>query len=293
MAATDRDAARGRLERGCALDDAPSCTRLGAARRRRAASVPDDGERAEILATAVEAFEAACRLDDPEGCGSLAIHLHRGEGTVADPERARALLTGACDREVADACRNLGLSLQADPAEPRQSAVEAMQRACRLGDGPGCAQLGHYRYAGTGVPRDLSGALEAYQRGCEAGFELACRSAENLALEVEDSAGPWARGMVLEKDGARVVVQMQSQKPIPVGETVTVYEWAIRNEVRAWVEVGDVKIRSREGDTVVLWIQEYEPDLRTDDYYPLLPKAGIRLQWTAESKSGDGGEVSS
>jgi len=276
----DPAAAIQRFARGCALDHGQSCAAWGRALRRARAPAEDGADPRE-------AFDRGCQLNAPSACAALGVYVLRGEPGAPDPARAHTLFSDACDDGVAEACRNLGLLLE-HPDDPHDAvaAVQAVEHGCELSDPASCVQLGHYRYTGFGTARDLPGALAAYRRGCASKFELACRSVENLAFEVEDAGGPWTRGMVVEKDGARVVVQLQGTKPVPVGGTVTIHEWAIRNEVRDWVKVGDVKIRSLDEDRqAVLWIQSLEPGVRTEDYYPLLPKAGVRLEWEAAPSS--------
>lgn len=257
--------ARQRYDRGCELGLGPACAALA---RNLATRQPD-------APAVTAALERGCALEHAPSCGRLALHLHHGRGVAEDRPRARALFEASCASDHGPACRNLGLLMHDDPA----GAARAFTRACELEDPPGCAGLGHARYSGRGTSTDLDGALRAYERACEGDLQLACESAERLRLEITRVRGPYRRGVVRERDGTRLVLDLEDLAPIPENVELVIWEWAIRNDARDWYEVADVTVHARDGETLELRIRKYRDGIRTDDYIPLLPKSGVRLQW--------------
>ena len=61
------------------------------------------------LASAARKFAGACEAGSPVGCGNYAVLLRDGRGVDPDPDRAEALMRGACDDGSARACDELRL----------------------------------------------------------------------------------------------------------------------------------------------------------------------------------------
>ncbi len=77
------------------------------------------------------------------------------------------------------ACTNLGLDYQygrkGRTADPR-AALSYYLKACQLGDGAGCTNLGFLYESATGAERDLARAATLYQSGCDARNALGCNN---------------------------------------------------------------------------------------------------------------------
>lgn len=122
----------------------PSCAKGGAARCARAC---DKGEPAPCL-------WVAQAWDEP--------------GPRHDPERARKLMTRACEGGFPRACASLGLAI-AD----RERAAVLLQRSCEAGYGRGC--VGYVaRVVLERAPFDWAAARPWLERGCRADDALAC-----------------------------------------------------------------------------------------------------------------------
>lgn len=93
-------------------------------------------------AAARTAFDTACNGGSVSGCVDLALMLADGEGGPADPARARAMLTDACD------ARGVGVSA--------------------------CHRVGLMRLNGEGGAVDLPGARAAFSAACDADEPHAC-----------------------------------------------------------------------------------------------------------------------
>ncbi len=76
-------------------------------------------------------------------------------------------------------CTNQGLDHQygrkGGSANPG-AAVPYYLKACQLGEGAGCTNLGFLYESGTGVARDLARAATLYKRGCDARNALGCNN---------------------------------------------------------------------------------------------------------------------
>jgi hypothetical protein len=82
-----------------------------------------------------------------------------------------ATLPEQCGRGDANACANLGMSLE-DTA-PLDAAVR-YQQACRLGSATGCNNWGTMLFEGQGIPRDRGQAADLFVKACGLKHKLAC-----------------------------------------------------------------------------------------------------------------------
>lgn len=108
-------------------------------------------------ATARKLWEEACEAGSPVDCYELGIVYRDGEGVAPYRERYIALITRACDADIATACYNLG--------HEELRAVETGR--------------------GTVSPEQLSKGLAFYRRACTLGQTKACT---NLYLHLSREA---------------------------------------------------------------------------------------------------------
>ncbi len=91
----------------CVEPAAPDVDRAASAPVQR--SAPESSAPAPVTtADRADELERACDEGSSRACVRLADLLERGDGTTADPERARALLEQACQAGSTDACDRLG-----------------------------------------------------------------------------------------------------------------------------------------------------------------------------------------
>jgi len=168
----------------------------------------------------VKWWRRGCATGDPHACYLLGLAQLDGRGTGRDVEAGIAHLTGACEARSPAACRQLAGFYRAGTfiGPDEQAAAVAEQRACELGDGPscvdiglrarddgrgelartrlteacergdarGCALLGDlHAMGGGGVAVDNARAAEAYADACRGGLFEAC----GRAATVDGGAG--------------------------------------------------------------------------------------------------------
>ncbi len=122
---------------GCEGGYPQACTNLGYLYD-QGIGVIANSERAAKLYERACAGDA-CTAGDPIGCANFGIFLRDGRGVAKDEERAVLMFEQACGREIAAACNNLGILIEAGDAARAQ---ELYRKACRLGSSGGCANAG-------------------------------------------------------------------------------------------------------------------------------------------------------
>jgi TPR repeat protein len=170
----------------CALEDSPACNFAGRIAL-EGHGVPRDVKRGlELIEQSCDGgFVIACAA----GSAWLAEATHASEVESATEMRARLEAKLACLSGQADDCYQLGLSYyygrESFPPD-RARAVQAYERACRLGDARACNNLGDALDYGEGVERDVARAAELFVRACHGGEALACA---NLGYMAEHGEG--------------------------------------------------------------------------------------------------------
>lgn len=115
------------------------------------------------------------------------------------PNRKKEMLTQACNGGVARACARAAWEWKHGfhnmPVD-QTKALELYLQACTLGDGAGCSELGDAMRTGTGVPKSLPEAADAYHLGCQVAYPPACRSLAQMHQSGEITADlPLARAL--------------------------------------------------------------------------------------------------
>lgn len=123
---------------GAACDQgaAEGCARMALAHTEGRGGLPVSAVAAD------SARERACVLGDGLACVTLAGQWIDGRGGPRQPEKAVALLTDACERNLAQPCGVLGLLRLQGEVVPKDTigARSAFDSACKLGLSPACAQ---------------------------------------------------------------------------------------------------------------------------------------------------------
>ena len=130
-------------------------------------------------------MEKSCDRGSLEGCFVLGRVVYEGKHKAQDVERAMKLWREACAKSHAPSCAHLGTAHLQAKREPA-IALEKFDRACTLGDGPGCASSCAVLLGENGVPRDEKRAYAACTRGCADGQFTAC-AAQGLLLWHSDA----------------------------------------------------------------------------------------------------------
>ncbi len=152
----------------------------------------------------------ACK---PGGRGHGGGEIQGGEGTAGEgtPASAASAITiantmgdcedvAACDRECdagsGESCRRLAVTYEfgrSDAGKNETIGTAFFDRACALGDAPGCVSSGQMHEYWHGVEKDFPRAAAAYQKACTLGWQVGCA---NWAIMLENGRG-------VEKDLAK------------------------------------------------------------------------------------------
>jgi TPR repeat protein len=99
----------------------------------------------------------------------------------------------ACARDCAggsgDACRRLAVTYEfgkSDAGHDETLGTTYFDRACALGDAPGCVSSGQMHEYAHGVPKDVAAAAAAYSKACTIGSQVGCA---NFAIMLENGRG--------------------------------------------------------------------------------------------------------
>jgi len=133
-------------------------------------------------------WHRACELGYAPSCFNLGVAYDRGEGVVANLDRAVELYTAACDGEAPAGCINLAsVAMRGDGpnALDFDFAFHHFERACLMDHPHGCtlAASCHIEGMGTPVNRDLGAGVLQFH--CREGFELACELLDRYSIDRE------------------------------------------------------------------------------------------------------------
>jgi TPR repeat protein len=146
-----------------------------------------------IFATSL--FSSASAQSDPR----FAEAIEAAENW--DQEKAKSLLTAACDEKIAGACgRLLGMHIE-DFEENQQRGLSS--RLCDTGDRYACYLHGNMANWGSGGAEDKGKARAAYAASCEAGLPIACTAHAKMIAQGEGGAKNAARALAINEDGCR------------------------------------------------------------------------------------------
>jgi TPR repeat protein len=169
-------------------------------------------------------YEQGCDANDAESCVGAALAVERGDLLSSDPRKGRAMLVKACQElQHGRGCTLLGRRYLdgLDGAEKSKDMAAIMfQLGCQIGDAESCRRVGEMTMKGKGVPKDLDAAKlyltdacawEDYEgcalladllkkedlakaarvakRGCDLGYEPACRKSQTLEWKLSMKNG--------------------------------------------------------------------------------------------------------
>ena len=142
-------------------------------------------------------FESACRDGSAEACAYEGLEL---VGLDRGPE-ATAALERACELGSGGGCATFGFLYATGKFEAKDDrrAASLYAKACDLGDAQGCYNAGLMCDEGRGVAEDAVCAAARYEEACELGSSTGCT---NLGFLYEHGRG-------VGKDGTRAVALYQ------------------------------------------------------------------------------------
>ena len=140
------------------------------------------------FARALDRFGTSCRGGSAAGCAYYGVALESQTGRDAD---RRAALERACTLGDGPGCSHLAYLHATGDLVPRDhvKATAFYETACTRGDSHGCYNLGVNLEGARGVARDLSRARATYARGCDGGNPMACTNLGGL-LKDEGAGTP-------------------------------------------------------------------------------------------------------
>jgi TPR repeat protein len=167
----DRAKSSRAFARGCDLGDSRACNNIGDA------LAYGDGVGRDVENASIE-FLKACRLGEALGCANLGYMTEHGEGVTRDRPRARVLYREACSAGDVYGCLHVALLEAEDAGAPRApgAALAHWRQRCDAGhDARACAFVGvMYEDGPDGIDRDEEKSLEAMTRACSLGNGHAC-----------------------------------------------------------------------------------------------------------------------
>jgi TPR repeat protein len=114
---------------------------------------------------------------DAAGCNAAGVaYSQNADASDDDLQLAARLFQRACDLGHGPACNNLGLAHDGARGIPQDSerAMTAFERSCSLGFAEGCSNQGTLYENGRGVSVNLGDAQRLYNLACRRGSALGC-----------------------------------------------------------------------------------------------------------------------
>jgi TPR repeat protein len=132
---------------------------------------------------AMPLYEAACTTGDQAACVNLGWAYH--DGYVGQPNgvEAMGIWSKACKEGYARACGTIGTLMLTSPTGQTR-AFEFLEKACNLGDGEGCLNLGTMYSRGELVRQNVEMASQLFKRACTLGSSAACKAVSPAATAV-------------------------------------------------------------------------------------------------------------
>jgi TPR repeat protein len=167
----DRAKSSRAFARGCDLGDSRACNNIGDA------LAYGDGVGRDVEGASGD-YLKACRLGEALGCANLGYMTEHGEGVARDRSRARVLYRDACSAGDVYGCLHVELLAAEDAGAPRaaRAAFAHWRQRCDAGhDARACAFVGlMFEDGPEGVDRDEAKSLDAMTRACALGDGRAC-----------------------------------------------------------------------------------------------------------------------
>ncbi len=130
------------------------------------------GDRKVELADIIRLYRWGCNLDWSPACHNLGVIFERGSGIPVDLERAREFYGRACRLGNGKSCYNLGKTVTLLKEETL--ALKYLEKGCQLGVSKSCNDMGALLERLPPARRDWKRVERAYERACSSGEPLGC-----------------------------------------------------------------------------------------------------------------------
>jgi len=203
----------------CAGGFGPACRAMES--MRRAGGVRADDPKARTYSRLARKLDQeACRTGDAAACHGLAEML-LDDGDTPSGQRARKLLTRACDAGLGRSCE-----LAARAGGYGRPAKRLLEKGCDAGSARACARLASVYFEDGGKAPDPGKAYAYQRRACDQGLLGSCRACAQLA---ESARQPFGASTCLQRacDGGEGPACMTLAAMYETGEG------AVRNEALA------------------------------------------------------------
>ncbi|WP_168210715.1 tetratricopeptide repeat protein [Persicimonas caeni] len=133
------------------------------------------------LTRSVDLYQSLCDDDNPVACRAVGTAYLHGLGVDRDYTRAVNTLADTCTADESTGCLSYlaALMMRGDSAKAKPLAQRS-KSACERNNATGCIQQGELLSHGVAVGRDLTKAIEMFERACEMGEFNSCARAEAL-----------------------------------------------------------------------------------------------------------------
>ena len=174
------------LAPGAAGADEPTAKELAACHKKKQGKVCLELGKRYVNGTgvtadpikALEHYRKACDLKVALGCGYAGTMVTTGEGTAKDEKAGYALREKACKLGEGMSCNDLGVAW----SENKNGATDVdhakakkfYAQACKLKDALGCFNLGNIYRTGEGMAADPKQAVVFFQKSCDVGGAKGC-----------------------------------------------------------------------------------------------------------------------
>jgi len=277
--------------RACDLGSGLGCSNAAVLTRDGRGAAPDDVAMKKLA-------ERACKLEHGDGCFLVAAIIEEGRAGAKKPDPAKAIpwLEKACDFEDARSCELLANRYLEGTNGARRDVAKAaarFERACALGSGEACNDLGVAIGSGTpGFPKGgHDKAREVFARGCELGHEHACNNmrlaaAQGPAPAAAGSDAPGAREgtteLALDRRSGKALRARATGGAAPiVGAQGEVSKRVTQLGMTMNLVIGVVKITAIAGDKVELEVLSEQSEIIIDgkkvDHWT--PGSALTLSW--------------
>lgn len=144
------------------------------------------------------ALEKQCAAKDAVACWNLGEAFTLGRGTAANPAKAFAAFSSACNLSIGEACfiAAKAKSDGAGTAADQPGAFVLLRRGCEVGSGDACLYAAIRTETGRGTTADMKTAMLFYDRACTLRERVSClymaqlwASGENPYNRVDGAAG--------------------------------------------------------------------------------------------------------
>ena len=145
-----------------------------------AADQADSAKQMPVTEAEVAAFQESCAGGDAQGCFDLANAYNAGKGVAQDKAKAAELHQQAWDGGHAKGCVYAGAVYSLGDRQDLSKAEALLLQGCELGDPEGCTHVAQMYALGRDVEKDHAKAVSLLRKACDLGMGDSCRDLGEL-----------------------------------------------------------------------------------------------------------------